>query len=90
MAARSALDVEIGLDVSGRALTLDPQPHPSDRLSHVSRHTIGMSSMPWREAPDSLAARAAISGTPLMRRRRLNTSKRFAAIRPPEVERLPR
>jgi hypothetical protein len=57
MAARSALDVEIGLDVSGRALTLDPQPHPSDRLSHVSRHTIGMSSMPWREAPDSLAGR---------------------------------
>jgi len=81
MAARSALDVEIGLDVSGRALTLDRHPHPSDRLSHVSRHTIGMSSMPWREAPDSLAAEAAISGTPLMRRRRLNTSQLFAAIR---------
>ena len=38
MAARSALDVEIGLDVSGRALTLDRHPHPSDRLSHVSRN----------------------------------------------------
>ena len=49
-----------------------------------------MSSMPWREAPDSLAAEAAISGTPLMRRRRLNTSKPFAAIRPPEGERVPR
>ncbi len=45
-----------------------------------------MSSMPWREAPDSLAAKAAISGTPLMRRRRLNTSKAFAAIRPPETQ----
>ena len=45
-----------------------------------------MSSMPWREAPDSLAAEAAIFGTPLMRRRRLNTSKAFAAIRPPETQ----
>ena len=73
MAARSALDVDdvvVSKFQDGHLLWI-VTPDPSDRLSLSYRGTIGMSSTPWREAPDSLAAEAAISGTPLMRRRRL-------------------
>ena len=64
MAARSALDVDdvVVSKVQDGHLLWIVTPIQAIGYHSCIEETIGMSSMPWREAPDSLAAEAAISG----------------------------